>query len=383
MQASEYVVCRVHRSAHCRSANSIGLRQIEPFEGSRVWARGLLVSEPWVRNVIVTSDPQDTRHRGGRCGGRPAVAAFETRIMHSDASDLVRHLTGELENFKEIAKYLIPQPGDVPKLRGIDIHGGTLPLNGVVGGDHVIYVDFKERFDLDARIQHGIEDGRLDVVENLKRCQTMGGIAVLDVSGHQITDAFMAAMLHQAFLLGSTYELDMFGQVTRRLFENLNTRFYNSSSAHKFVSLSYGEISEDAGFRFLSAAQPFPLVFSRQHDRFMEVSQDVCVSFPPLGMLPSLDVTDAHRTKSLLGYKDSYEMNEWVLMGEGDILLLHTDGLVEHSHAGDDYCPGRLEEKLRDVKHLPAAEIYEAVKADLLAFSEPSDDISLVVVKRT
>ena len=31
---------------------------------------------------------------------------------------------------------------------------------------------------------------------------------------------------------------------------------------------------------------------------------------------------------------------------------------------------------------MPAAEIYEAVKLDLLAFSEPSDDISLVVVKR-
>ena len=81
----------------------------------------------------------------------------------------------------------------------------------------------------------------------------------------------MAAMLHQAFLLGAIYELDMFGQVTKRLFENLNTRFYQSSSDHKFVSLIYGEISEDGGFRFLSAAQPFPLVFSSRHDRFMEV----------------------------------------------------------------------------------------------------------------
>lgn len=67
----------------------------------------------------------------------------------------------------------------------------------------------------------------------------MAGVAVVDVSGHLITDALMAAMLHQAFLLGSIYELDMFGQITRRLFENLNTRFYNSSSAHKYVSLIY------------------------------------------------------------------------------------------------------------------------------------------------
>jgi serine phosphatase RsbU (regulator of sigma subunit) len=88
-------------------------------------------------------------------------------------------------------------------------------------------------------------------------------------------------------------------------------------------------------------------------------------------------------TTSILGFKDHYEMNEWVLMGEGDILLLHTDGLVEHCDEGDDYYfPGRLEQKLRDVKHQPAAEIFDAIKTDLLAFGEPSDDISIVVIKR-
>jgi serine phosphatase RsbU (regulator of sigma subunit) len=115
----------------------------------------------------------------------------------------------------------------------------------------------------------------------------------------------------------------------------------------------------------------------------MDVSQDVCISSPPLGMMPSLEVTDRHRTESLLGFKARYEMNEWVLMGEGDILLLHTDGLTEHSRDGDDYCPGRLERTLRSVKDRPAAEIYQAIIADVLAFGEPSDDISLVVVKRT
>jgi serine phosphatase RsbU (regulator of sigma subunit) len=124
------------------------------------------------------------------------------------------------------------------------------------------------------------------------------------------------------------------------------------------------------------------MVFSRQHDRFMDISKDACVSSPPLGMLPSFEVTDRQRTESLLGFKARYEMNEWTLMGEGDILLLHTDGLTEHNHADQNYSPGRLEQTLRDVKSLPAAEIYEAITADALAFGEPSDDISLVVVKR-
>ena len=188
-------------------------------------------------------------------------------------------------------------------------------------------------------------------------------------------------MVHQAFLLRAIYELDRYGQVTRRLFEHLNTRFYQSSSSHKFVAMSYGEIGEDARFRFLSAAQPFPLVFSNRHNRFMEV--DPGVSFPPLGMMPSLDVVDRHRTTSVLGFKEHYQMNEWTLMGDGDILLLHTDGLVEHGDAGHPYVPARLEQTLREVKDRSASEIFEALLADAVAFREPVDDITLVVIKRT
>lgn len=75
-------------------------------------------------------------------------------------------------------------------------------------------------------------------------------------------------------------------------------------------------------------------------------------------------------------------MNQWVLLGAGDILLLHTDGLTEHGSADHDYHPRHLEDQIRAVKHQTAAEIFDAVMADLLAFADPSDDISLVVIKR-
>ena len=126
--------------------------------------------------------------------------------------DQLRHLTRELENFRDIAQQLVPLPGDVPTVRGFEIWGGTLPLSGPVGGDHITYVDFKQRFDLPARINQAREAGRLDVVENLTRCQHTGGIALIDVSGHRMTDALLAAMLHQAFLLGALYELDRYGR---------------------------------------------------------------------------------------------------------------------------------------------------------------------------
>ena len=299
-----------------------------------------------------------------------------------EASQELERLTRELDNFQSIAKYLVPLPGEVPRLSGIDVWGGSVQLNGSVGGDHITYVDFKQRFDLQARITRAREEGRYDVADNLEGCQRKAGIAVIDVSGHQMTDALLAAMLHQAFLLGAIYELDRYGQITRRLFENLNTRFYQSSGAHKFVSLIYGEIAEDATFRFLSAAMPFPAVFSSRHDRFMEVGADLRISFPPLGMMPSWDVIDRSTTTSTLGFKDHYEMNKWLLMGEGDILLLHTDGLAEHVRGTEEYFPGRLEAVIRETKLGSAREIFEAVKADVLAFSPPADDISLVVLKR-
>jgi serine phosphatase RsbU (regulator of sigma subunit) len=303
--------------------------------------------------------------------------------MHRpDMGNLLEHLTDELNNFQDIAKYLMPQPGELPNIAGIDVFGGTLALNGSVGGDHIIYVDFKQRYDLQARITRAIDEGKSELVENLKRCQKMAGIVVIDVEGHQVTDALMAAMMHQAFLLGSIYELDMFGQITKRLFENLNTRFYKSSGERKFISMIYGEISEDANFRFISAAQPLPAVFSRRYDRFMKVSQDLCVSFPPIGLLPSLHVTDRHTTDSVLGFKDHYQLNEWMLMGEGDILLLHTDGLAEHATRTDTYFPDCLERTLSEVKEESATVIFEAIKQDVLAFGKPRDDISVVVIKR-
>jgi len=304
-------------------------------------------------------------------------------MSESEATSELQRLTRELENFQDIARQLVPLPGEVPTLQGFDVWGGSRPLGGSVGGDHITYVDFKQRFDLHARIDRARADGRFDVAENLERCQRKSGVALIDVSGHRMTDALLAAMLHQAFLLGAIYELDRSGQITRRLFENLNTRFYQSSGTIKFVSLIYGEISEDATFRFLSAGQPYPSIFSSQHDRFMEVSPHLCLSFPPLGMLPSFNVIDRNTTPSLLGFKERYEMNEWTLMGRGDILLLHTDGLTEHEGPDGRYFPGRLEQRLREVKQLGARQIYEAIIADLVAFSRPTDDVSVVVIKLT
>jgi len=52
------------------------------------------------------------------------------------------------------------------------------------------------------------------------------------------------------------------------LFENLNQRFYRTSKVDKFITAVYGEISEDASFRFLLAGHPPPIVFSAANGPF-------------------------------------------------------------------------------------------------------------------
>lgn len=127
-------------------------------------------------------------------------------------------LAKELENSQRIASSVLPPPGEIPRLPGLDIHGRLLPLNGVVGGDHII--DFNARFDLDRRLEKAVDP---HVRENLAKGRTRAGLLLADVAGHQITDATVHIGLHHAFLTGVAYELQMHGEVTTGLFEKLNT----------------------------------------------------------------------------------------------------------------------------------------------------------------
>lgn len=304
----------------------------------------------------------------------------------SDTSPLLDIISSdplvELSNFVEIFRNIRP-PAPGVQIGGVEIHGDSAFLNRVAGGDHIGYIDFNRRYDLERRIQVARAGNRPKVAEALARNRERIGILVADVSGHSITDALVAAMLHQAFLTGVLYELDRFGEVTTRLFENLNSRFYNSVSIAKYITLIYGEITSAGRFRFLSAGGPPPMIFSAEFDRFVTIKADRLVSFYPLGMFPSEDDVDASRNLGALRYKPSYTVNEVNLMGQGDILLLATDGLAEHERGPDDaFVPGHLDTVLREVKHLPARDIYQRLLEAVLAFAPAKDDISMVVIKR-
>ena len=68
-----------------------------------------------------------------------------------------------------MAQRLMPAPGGIPNIPGTDIYGMTIPFNGVAGGDLITYVNFQERFDLDARVRAAVAQGQEAVARSLQR----------------------------------------------------------------------------------------------------------------------------------------------------------------------------------------------------------------------
>jgi serine phosphatase RsbU (regulator of sigma subunit) len=305
--------------------------------------------------------------------------------MHRRPSSLDIHR--ELDNFLKIATAHIPQPGDMPVLPGIEIAGFTTPLHPPIGGDHIIYLDFGHRFDLERRIREARSEA---VRECLERNRHRAGILLADVAGHQATDATLHIGLHHAFLTGALYELDQHGEITARLFENLNTRFFQTSNYTKFITMLYGEISSDGQFAFLSAGHPAPVVYSREYGRLMAIDPVRLQAMYPIGMFPSEDSVDRDRHGSPYALKKRYPVNTLQLLNRGDVLILHTDGLLGCAPVADDDLAGpasgpsldRLEAVLRRMHDLPITEIAAAIEHEVLAAGPPDDDVSVVIVRR-
>jgi serine phosphatase RsbU (regulator of sigma subunit) len=289
----------------------------------------------------------------------------------------------ELNNFQKIARNIKPSPGEIPSLPGIDIYGEITPLSGEIGGDHLIYVDFNKRFDMEARIQQAISRGATEKARKLEETRQKAGILVADVTGHSITDALVNAMLHKAFLVGISYELSLHGEITVDLFETINLRFCQSSSVEKYITMLYGEIHQYGEFRFISAGHPLPVVFSKEYDRLMKIGGDQMTIFPPIGTALTGSHVDSAKHSSMFWGKPRYEVNSMNIMGHGDFLLLFTDGFTDQQSGELDYISKGLEEHLRLVKFDSASEIVRSVKKDFQKMAgKPDDDTTLVVVRK-
>jgi serine phosphatase RsbU (regulator of sigma subunit) len=299
----------------------------------------------------------------------------------------------ELANLETFTATTIPLAGDIPELEGYDIYGESIQKSGLLGGDHIIYIDFKKRYKLDDKIEEVLHDERYTetaktkITQKINNLKGKGGILVADVSGHLKTDFSFAARLHDSFLISVLYEIEGNGDVTPNLFRKLNTRLYNSSSFDKFITLIYGEVAETGVVRFISAGHPFPLIFSAESNTLRECRSPEFQNSPPIAAFPSKGL-DMEREDGKVAISSRFKVNELSLTSPGDILILYTDGLSEHAdNKGKLYFDpvrgGRFQDIVVSQKELPAKKLFKVISEDIFAFSQPEDDLSFVLIKKT
>ena len=312
---------------------------------------------------------------------------------------------------------LMPVEGAIPQLAGIEMYGSSIPAE-TVGGDLFEYINFQQRYDIDARIRRArrltkeyleplpagaeirncVDDfvewlqGRpgyrpemeaeyrfarsseqVRVADDLEDLYTTAGILVVDAQGHGIISAKIASTVHDTFHALMLVELDRYGKTTPELFENLNLRMAQSVTARNALGMTerehareiatmvYGEVRPGGQFRFANFGHPPPLVFSAKSSRLVKVDEGRMAQFLALGLQLPADHPDRKKYFSLNLRKRQFtysDVAEISLMNPGDILVLYTDGVYDGS---DPQGREDLEGILREHVRAPAREICNAV----------------------
>jgi len=285
---------------------------------------------------------------------------------------------------------LMPVEGAIPHLPGIEMYGNSVPVERV-GGDLFEYINFQQRYDIDARIQQALKLSRefLDplyagvpprnsvddhvewlrsrpdyrseleaeyraarsseqvrIAEALNDLYSTAGVLVVDAQGHGLIAAKIASTVHDTFHAFMLSELDQHGRTTPELFENINLRLAHSVTARNALGISerenareiatmlYGEVHPYGYFRFVNFGHPPPLVFSAEYRKFVELDKDRMVQFLPLGLQIPADHPDRKRYFSMQFRPrpaNASDVAEITLMSPGDILFLYTDGVYDGS----------------------------------------------------
>lgn len=297
------------------------------------------------------------------------------------------------------------------------MYGNSIPAE-TVGGDLFEYINFQQRYDIDARIQRALKRSKeyleplpagalprnsvdehvkwlksrpgykpemeseyrwarsseqARVAEDLRELYSTAGVLLVDAQGHGIISAKIASTVHDTFHALILSELDYRGKITPELFERINLRLAQSvtarnalgrsekESAQEIATMLYGEVHPYGYFRFVNFGHPPPLVFSAEYRKFMEIDKSRMVQFLPLGVQIPEDHPDRNKYLSLESRErrvNSSDVAELTLLSPGDIFFLYTDGVYDGSDKEERQ---QLEDVMREHYRQPAKEICNAL----------------------
>jgi len=314
----------------------------------------------------------------------------------------------ELDNYRVIAAHLVPTLDDLPKLDRYEIYGGCFPLKDVVGGgDHIGFFDFGRMFDFDVLIKNAKKNRNISrrkrknssqfnsLINKLEETSKKAGILISDAAGHAMTDSSVSNSAYLMFNTALLYEIERNGEVTLEVIENINNvlahRFTSrlKQGSHKFLTMLYGELSpQNNSFRYVSAGHPSPILYSGNLERIISLEENQRESGFAMGVVENKSHINWKSTPNVQVVDDDYKVNEISLKEPGDFILLHSDGLAEHTIADykvkrrGSYRNHRLPKLLDDLKVESARNVVSEVYKNMKESAEIEDDVTLCVVKR-
>lgn len=236
----------------------------------------------------------------------------------------------ELRLAYEIQTNLLPEKP--PKVKGYDIFGKSIPAKEV-GGD---YFDFIE-----------VDKNRLI-------------FCLGDVSGKGMPAALLMANL-QATIRGQA----LLDPSTTRCLEHANKLLYHNTSPEKFATLFYGCLDFNKHqLSYSNAGHNFPYLFSSGQEPVQLKEGGV-----------------------ILGCMESSSFDEdKVPFGEGDVLLIYSDGITEAINDQDqEFGESRLSAVVKKGRDRSAKELVEMIISSVEQHTgdfPQSDDMTLLVIKR-
>jgi serine phosphatase RsbU (regulator of sigma subunit) len=258
--------------------------------------------------------------------------ATDEAVAHERAEHEVFRMQQDLAIARQIQRGLLP--ARPPELDGFDICGMNRPAD-LTGGD---YYDWQQ-----------LPDGRLAVV-------------LADVAGHGIGPAIVMAVCRAYARSTAPTAPDAAALVAR-----LNELLHDDLPSDRFITLVVGILHRDGTAHLSSAGHGPTFLYRASTGTVTQYNADGL----PLGVNPT----------------ESYDPFNALTLGDGDVIMMLTDGFFEATHPGTSEGFGiqRLSEVLRSAAASDAQTILRTVDEAVSKYAQgapQADDMTAIVIKR-